>query len=427
MHAPDARSRALVPVTGLGLLVLVCIVDATLRDSSPARASSGRPPDGGPRTGPGGASGLRLPRPPTIRVRLASAVRAAPKVTCGVDGAYRIVAGLHGTDDAPRVAIASGASLSNVTVAANKRGLSLNGVLLDHRAVTLIPGPDATVSVNGRRYRGTLGLEIDADSRVRVTNLVDLEEYVAGVLFAEMPERFDEEAQRAQAVTARTFALQKTLDGGVLRDDQGSQVYAGIDRETEAGRRVVGSTRGEIVTWNGAPFTAYFHSTCGGMTASARDVFAMSAPAPLAENVACDGCRGTRWSSWYRTILPAEIARLYRGAFGDALFARVARTDDAGRVLELTIVDTLGEVVDRPVADRFRNDYNSGRSLDRSLLSNWFTLRETSEGIAVDGRGFGHGVGLCQYGADGLASAGADYRGILSTYYPGATLARAYD
>lgn len=424
MFDPDRATRVLVPLAGLGLATVFLIVDAELGEPAPAAAREGVP---GPPATVESDHGLHLPGPPTVTVRLVGAVGRRARFSCGVDGPYRLVHGARDASDAGRDAVAAGDGLADVTVGATGGRVTLNGVPFG-RTLTLVPERGAVVEVGDRRYRGTLVLEAGEDGRVTASNRVDVEEYVAGVLFAEMPERFDTAAHRAQAVAVRTYALARTLEGKTLRDDQGSQVYQGLDRETEEGRRVVLSTRGEVLTWEGRVFPAYFHSTCGGRTSSARDVFGPNAPAPISASVDCGGCDGTRWSRWRRTLRGEDLARLYHGSFGPTLGARVERTDPSGRVLSLEIRDAAGEVIDRPVADRFRNDYNRGRPLDESLLSAWFRLRPGGGGATIaEGRGFGHGVGLCQYGADGLADRGADYREILATYYPGARLERAYD
>ncbi|MFG0320159.1 MAG: SpoIID/LytB domain-containing protein [Planctomycetota bacterium JB042] len=424
MADPDRATRVLVPLAGLGLLTLFLVVDAELGQPAPAAARE-RVPDGLARPSPG--DGLNLPGPPTVTVRLVGALGRRTRFTCGVDGPYRLVEGAHDEASAGRDALAAGDGLSAATVGAADGRVTLNGVPLA-RTLTLVPERGATVEVGDRRYRGTLVLEAGDDGRVVASNRVDLEEYVAGVLFAEMPERFETAAHRAQTVSVRTYALARTLSGKGLRDDQGSQVYAGVARETEEGRRIVRSTRGEVLTWEGRVFSAYFHSTCGGRTSSARDVFGPDAPPPISASVECGGCDGTRWSRWRRVLRGEDLARLYHGSFGSTLTARVERTDASGRVLSLEVRDAAGEVIDRPVADRFRNDYNRGRPLDESLLSAWFRLRPGGDGATLaEGRGFGHGVGLCQYGADGLAERGADHRRILATYYPGSRLERAYD
>lgn len=419
MRYPDRPTRALVPLAGVVLATLLLVVDAEL--STPREAEARE-------RAAHGSGTPRGPSPPTVRVRLLGAERRSDSLRCGVDGPWRLVAGVHDLASAPRAALAAGADLDALPVSARGGNLVLNGVAVAHPAITLVPEGGALVEVNGRPYRGTLALELSDDRRqVRTSNLVDLEDYVAGVLFSEMPERFATEAQRAQAVAIRSFALAHVLEGKSLRDDQGSQVYAGSSRETDDGIAIVRSTRGEVVTWQGRVFPAYFHSTCGGRTSSGAEIFGHPVAPPLATGVECLGCAGTRWSQWARTVRADELARLYHGSFGPALALRVERTDAAGRVLALEVLDAGGSVVDRPVADRFRNDYNSGRSLDRSLLSAWFTLHPEADGTRVFGRGFGHGVGLCQYGADGLADSGLDHRTILATYYPGAALDRVYD
>lgn len=442
----DDRTRALAPVAALGITAFFCCVDArhvTPTEPSPSpfvpfapsapttdatglsapTANAGEP---GTTTSAGLTAPPRLAAPPVARVRLVDATRRGP-IRFSVDGRYRVIAGIHGPGASRESALAAGEDLPDVVCKPSARGLRLNTAQFPARDLTIIPEAGATFSIGGRSYRGTLVLRTGKDGRVVAENLLDLEQYVAGVLFAEMPKRFDDEALRSQAVAARTFALHRLQQGKTLRDDQGSQVYAGLERETKAGRRIVRSTRGEVLTYSGALIPAYFHSTCGGHTSSARDVFGMSAPPPLSHGVPCAGCRGTRWARWTRALDERRVAALYKGTFGDRLTPRSVVADNGGRPVVMEIIDRAGKPVDRPSADRLRNDYNLGRSLAQSLPSAWFSLQRGPKGLVAAGRGFGHGVGLCQYGSDGLARAGHDYRKILATYYPGADLTRRYD
>jgi stage II sporulation protein D len=266
------------------------------------------------------------------------------------------------------------------------------------------------------------------DGELAALNVVDLEDYVAGVLYAEMPDRFAVEALRAQAVVTRSYAVYHTLAGRDLRDDQGSQVYAGLERVDATARRVVDSTLGEILTFDGIPLESYFHSTCGGSTSSARAVFGIAAPPPIDRAVRCEDCRTAPNFSWTRRIARSDLDRLYKNALGTALRFVPLDRDDAGRSTRFEIFRSDGKSVDRPIADRLRNDFNAGKPLGKQLLSTMVTsVKVDGKNLLVEGRGFGHGVGLCQYGAGGAAARGATYRDILARYYPGATLRRLHE
>ncbi len=465
------------PVLCASLTVLFCCVDAAVRDPSteplgsqspsPARVSTvsippstadassapanpptspaaSNPPDRADDDAPATAdvpteqrpiedalrvTALDFPAPPSIRVHLGS-VDASGIVTFAVKGPYRVVAGeLEDLVVRTEIVRARGAKVDRATARlASTGGLNINGVTFSERVLTIVPERDGSLSIGGRAFRGGLVLRNDGKGHVTATNLIDLEEYVAGVLFGEMPERFGVEALKAQATVSRTYALYHFLAGRELADDQGSQVYRGMDRESASARRIVDATRGEVLTWNGQLIQAFFCSTCGGSTACAHEVFGIKVPPPLDAHVTCGGCGDSPNYRWSRKIPLARVGAFYKNAFGASLSIKVDERDAVGRALALSVVDSRDQVVDRPLADRFRNDFNFGKPLSAQFPSTWIeSTRRDGANLRVEGRGFGHGVGMCQYGARGLASRGLGYRQILARYYPGTELRGLYD
>jgi stage II sporulation protein D len=443
-HAPqpDAKTRAFVPVLSLGLTALLCCAETAV--VVPVTAGTGlerrrtRPPVA-PEQAPLPSDTTTDPVIPTpvvaepkpalpqaVRVRL-DRVRGK-RLAFGISGDYRIFAGAL---DDPAFggggSIATGQNLGAAQAEARNSNVRVNGVDFARDEVTIVPTNVDSLRVGGRRYAGALILRANGDELTAI-NLVDLEEYVYGVLYAEMPERFANEALRAQAVVSRSFALFHAAQGRELRDDQGSQVYTGLDKVDASARRIVDSTFGEVLTFNGIPIETYFHSTCGGRTSSARDVFGIQAPPPLCNAVICGGCADSPNFSWSRKVARADLDKLYRGALGSNLRFTAAELDAASRAVRVELLNSDGKVVDRVVADRFRNDFNEGRPLAKQLLSTrWTEILVDKKFLDVRGRGFGHGVGLCQYGSGGLARQGLSYRAILSRYFPGADLQRLYD
>ncbi len=434
------KTRALVPALSLGLTTLLCCAETAVVKQAPSAESRGvrktppAPEIPTENVAPPPAAEVPIAPPvkpidlgpPAVRVRLDQARNGA--LEFGLKSAYRIYAGALDDPDAEgRTPIASGANLRSALADSFGSTVRVNGFDLKQREVTILPDDPESLRVGKRRYAGGLILRGNG-TEITAINLVTLEDYVLGVLYAEMPERFANEALRAQAVVSRSFALYHAQQGHELRDDQGSQVYVGLELSDDTARRIVESTLGEVLTWNGAPFEAYFHSTCGGRTASARSVFGIQAPPPLCQSVVCDSCTSSPHFSWTRTLPRTDIDRFYKGAFGSNLRINIADRDEGGRALHFDIIANDGKSVDRPVADRFRNDFNYGRALSKQLLSAWLTdVRVDKKNVTVSGRGFGHGVGLCQYGAGGLAARGRDYRSILNLYFPGAQITRLYD
>lgn len=444
-HAPqpDAKTRCLVPALSLGLTALLCCAETTAvrpeYGTGRFDKKSTRPPRVDPTTPPASPTTDVAPTvvvpvpvvepvevgPPAIRVRLE---RVRGRLPFGISGQYRIVNGA--AEDASgegSLTVATGSNLASAFAEARNGTVRINGFDLGRPEVTIVPESAEALSVGKRRYAGSLILRASGEE-ISALNLVELEDYVVGVLYAEMPDRFANEALRAQAVISRSFALYHAQLGHELRDDQGSQMYVGLERADASARRIVDSTLGEVLTWNGIPIEAYFHSTCGGKTASARAVFGIQVPPPLDQSVACGLCSNAPNFAWTRKITRADLDKLYRGALGANLRVQPSERDGAGRALRVDLLNGDGKVVDRAVADRFRNDYNAGRSLSKQLLSTWWSsVNVDKKTLNITGRGFGHGVGLCQYGAGGYAGQGKSYRDILGHYFPGADLTRLYD
>lgn len=280
-----------------------------------------------------------------------------------------------------------------------------------------------------------------------------LEEYVAGVVMAEMPPSFPKEALKAQAVAARTYVWRRLVRGQKVSTHPKADVSSDF-RESQAWHRperlmrqwgwlrfryyqarvvaAVRATHGQVLVYQGAPALTVYHSTSGGVTASAADYWGQEIPylqrvaSPFeAESPHCE--RVVR--------LPiAHVVGKVLGRQGTNIHALVDKLSAAGR----GAMDNLREklrIVERTPEGRVLTldcfgTAVSGRRF-RELLglpSTWFSLEVAPEAgeIVFHCRGFGHGVGMSQYGAQGYASRGWSYRRILSHYYPGTSLVQVY-
>jgi stage II sporulation protein D len=310
------------------------------------------------------------------------------------------------------------------------------------------PDPDALVQVNGRAYRGAI-TALRIGTGLTVVDRVRLESYLAGVVSAEMGRRsaVEQEALRAQAIVSRTYALRnlrrQSAQGFDLYASVSDQVYGGAGAETPEGREAVQVTRGQILTFGGAPIDAFFYSTCGGRTADGTEVF-RAADRPYLRSVAdvapdgavyCSISPRYRWhEEWTGEALRATLRRTLPatagvpgGEIGEVRDVRVAARTASGRVGRLSIGLGGGDVeVEGPSVRRVLTSASG-----EILRSAAFTLTVTGAGrrvtrLAVDGAGAGHGVGFCQWGAVGRSRAGQDHEQILAAYYPGAVLERLY-
>ena len=289
-------------------------------------------------------------------------------------------------------------------------------------------------------YPGSLRLSIRSQNAIDVINFVDVERYVACVVAKEAWPTFATEAFRAQAIVSRGYVLfqmrrRKTADYDV-RATQGSQVYAGI-RNDGTGKKAADAaryTRGLVCTWHDGTadvlFSSYYSAACGGMSQSAAIFGKADDIPPLAGGVPCDYCK----------IAPGETyrwgpVRIERRRVFDRLVSRypkmsslrglrnieVIERSPHGRSTRIRIIGDSGETHEISAENfRFAAGANEVRSTDCDIR---MTERDV---IFENGRGYGHGLGLCQWGAQGQALTGKSAAEILRYYYPGAKLTRVY-
>ena len=310
------------------------------------------------------------------------------------------------------------------------------------------PDPGALVQVNGRPYRGAV-TALRVGTGFTVVDRLPLESYLAGVVSAEMGRRsaVEQEALRAQAIVSRTYALRNlrrwNAQGFDFYASVADQVYGGAGAETPEGGEAVQVTRGQVLTYGGAPIDAFFYSTCGGRTAEGTEVF-RAADRPYLRSVAdvapdgsvyCSISPRYRWhEEWTGEALRATLRRTLPaaadvpgGEIREVRDVRVAARTASGRVGRLSIGLGGGDVeVEGPSVRRVLTSASG-----EILRSAAFTLTVTGAGrrvtrLAGEGAGAGHGVGFCQWGAVGRSRAGQDHEHILAAYYPGAVLERLY-
>jgi stage II sporulation protein D len=254
---------------------------------------------------------------------------------------------------------------------------------------------------------------------------VDLEEYVAKVVSAEVPSSWPLAALEAQAVAARTFALaQKVAQGPLarahLRASVLDQAYAQGATSARA-REAARATHGEVLTYGAAPIAAYFSASCGGRSEAAEAAFHLAPGTTpyLAGAREDDADAGRRWTA--RIPLAAVSAALRKAK-------RILAEVSGLSVVERTASGRARGVLVRSSGGSRRLDAAELRQiLGYTALPSLLFEVSVERGFAVfRGRGSGHGVGLCQWGARGRALRGSDYRAILAHYYPGAEIRRMY-
>ena len=329
------------------------------------------------------------------------------------------------------------------------RGVGPDGVASVWQGGSLVarPSDGALLAVNGKHYRGEL-LFVPNDTGVTVVNRVRMDDYLRGVVPLEIGTRDprDSAAVQAQAVTARSYAyVHMGRTGRRPYDITASvtdQLYGGADVETPVSNAAVSATRGLVLQYGGRVVNAPYHSACGGSTAAADEIWRsenepylqrVSDQIPGTNRFYCDIAPRFRWT---RTIDGAALRDAlvrYLGTYtatpggypGTPRDVQVDTRTPSGRVGTLKIATDRGNYVLRGNDIRYVLRPPGGEILN----STNFTVESTPapDGslarLTVRGNGYGHGVGMCQWGAIGRARVGQDFRTILRTYYPGTTVA----
>ncbi len=276
---------------------------------------------------------------------------------------------------------------------------------------------DGFIEVNGKKYRGWVELRKKRNARLQIINDLDIEDYLPGVVSSEIPSGWEYEAVKAQAVAARTYALYQKKTAGRrpyhIHATVNDQVYEGRNAERPESIRAVRDTRGMVIVYEGELIPAFYHASCGGHTEDAFELWGIDAP--YLRGVDCECQNISRYGLWEKRIGKVQVMK--------ALQKLGRRTDDisgmsiqgitpAGRVKSISVETSRGKIT--VPAESLR------AALGNTVLPSVFFELEFEAGEAVfSGRGSGHGVGLCQWGAEEMAGRGYDFKSILSYYYPG--------
>lgn len=382
-----------------------------------------------------------------------------------------------------RIPAATGFTLSVIEGGAGLQGP--NGPIGAEAARFLAMANNAPVRVDNAAYLGTIDVRA-VEGRLEVVNLVRQEDYVAGVVSGELMQSFPMAALKAQAVAARTFATYRTRDDAmtVLVDTVDDQVYAGVGAEWPQARQAANSTAGMLAVHNGRPIVAYYSADCGGWTRGASGVGGGERPYLKAvkdgPEDGDDYCASSPSHSWTTRLTTDEVLNAVRTAgiplqtLEDIRFTGVSARD--GRVREVTLVGELtsaptlpaeptpppdeptgGEpariitppvpndggpmvleppvdIDEEPVAEPKAEETPEPNSMTipamdfrraiglTTMRSQIMTVAKDEDGWIFTGKGYGHGVGMCQWGAKGMAEAGFSSDAILKHYYTGISI-----
>ena len=357
---------------------------------------------------------------PIIRVNLTP--EPIDELRIAVDGPFRISA-----PGSPRV-LAQEQRLSESPVTTDGKHIRLRDSSFPISQIEIVPVRPPSIWVGDSLYRGTIRIFRQPDNKLIAVNVLPLEEYLASVVNSEMPASFPRAARQAQAIVARTYAL--SVMKGHPRFDlfatSRSQMYLGnqhrdtsgrkLAGETDGSREIVRETSGIICTWRGKLFTSWFSAVCGGRTTNGTSVFTDAVGA--LKSVECEWCRDAELYRWNTSLELQETSRLLAGHFA-------SEGQQFGTLR--TVTEIPGRIGDLPyysVSDGSRTLRIAGSTFRRLvpysvLYSPRFSATVSGSEVRFSGRGSGHGVGLCQWGANGLGKAGRSALEILRYYYDG--------
>jgi stage II sporulation protein D len=327
-----------------------------------------------------------------------------------------------------------------VDVTASAGAITIGGQTYKAGSVTILPDSPYILNINDSDYRGKLQLTINpAGDSLIVVNLVPLEAYLASVVGAEMPSYWEPAALDAQAIAARTYCLYIKKRFGTnrrwdLRQTAANQSYPGISAESAPAWEAVERTYGQVLVCRQPDgtediFPAYYSSACGGHTENSQNVFGDSFE-PL-RGVPCPYCYDAAkpeqffWpmqqfsKAYVSEVLLRKYPKLKQ--LGEIINIKADRLSDYGNFSRFTMVELVGtNGSDKLRAEDFRlaidpdgRNFKSTVCQIANLGDNWAFL---------SGRGWGHGVGMCQHGAEAMARTGKSSYQILSYYYPGSRI-----
>ncbi len=299
------------------------------------------------------------------------------------------------------------------------------------------------IKIDGKKYRGRIKI-ISSDSQIKIVNQIGLEDYVKGVMIKEMPvgngtENY--EALKAFSICVRTYAVRKLKENKDIFDiypDIRDQVYGGVDGENDITNKIVDETKGQLLFYNDESVIMFYHSTCGGKTENVKNVFNKEDISYLAgvEDGSEPFCKISPRYEWIENyseeILINRLynAKLINNTEYKLSDVKIKSRFESGRVNELEIVLLKSDGEEKSViltGNGMRSIIRSsdGKSILKSTLFNISV--DSYKNVIIEGKGSGHGVGLCQWGAIGQSRIGINYKNILNHYFPGTKIKSIYD
>ena len=345
---------------------------------------------------------------PSVRVAVLQEVSA---LRLTVEGPCRLLDLKKGT------VLAQWPDLGWKRVAPTASGLSI-GDRSFPASVLLEPLNGALFRLDSRPYRGSLILRRTPKGRLTLINRLDLEDYLVGALNSEVSAGWPMEALKAHAVVSRTMVahriwIRKGQDFDVT-SDASTHLYHGVAAERGRTREAVEATRGQVLVFDGELFSATFHANCGGHTEDVAELWEVKRKIPPLRGVPDPHCKNLKHYRWNLELDSDEFQRLLgpeAAETGAMEGIEIVERNESGRARSIRLRGDRGTVT--LTGRRFRELLGANR-----LRSLNFTVLFQPGKVSFSGFGWGHGVGLCQWGAFGMARNGRSMDEVLSFYFP---------
>lgn len=332
---------------------------------------------------------------------------------------------LHFFDDEIELLLYQTEGKRTHTLKAGDAGITVDGKLFDTGRMRIRSTQNWT-EYKGKIYREDLiAVRLPNNhNKIALVNEIQLESYLYGLINKECLKSWPIEAKKAQAVAARSYALHRKISLPRKVCDLGSsaldQVYGGYSAEDEEARKAVEQTRGEVLVHNNKVAKAYYHSTCGGITASSESIW--NDPQPYLVPQKCPTDSQSPAHDWIYTISKSELGKKLGLNYSQRkqFIFDIPKRDDSTRVKKVRVF-VKGTKIKEFTGEKFRKAIGYGK-----LKSTLFSFKIKGGRVIFTGHGLGHGVGMCQWGAAGFAKQGMKYKSILGYYYPGTMIRRIY-
>ena len=305
-------------------------------------------------------------------------------------------------------------------VKTNGKGILLNGETYGPSIRLAAKKSGSFLRVDGRRYKDSI-LIIIRNKKLTVVNELGLEDYICGILPKEVNPDWPADALKAQAVISRTYVLKNLRkhdkEGFDICTETHCQVYGGVESEDPRTNAAVEATRGEVLVYKGELAQSLFHASCGGHTENPNCVWTWESATPEYLRGVKDKFCGNSPHQYWKNSVSAESLRtkLVKSGYSVGKITKITMSgsDDSGRPAKLKIKHSKGVLSIMPAKFRM--------AIDPWLIKSAFITDISAHGanFVFEGKGWGHGVGMCQWGAKEMGGKGYDYKKILGFYYPG--------